>query len=123
MKWANLAIGSLVGGFSRYILAGAVYRFAGNGFPHGTLVVNLTGCFLIGLFDTWTQERFSLGPHARMLLMIGFCGAFTTFSTLIFETSNLLKDGEFLVAVANVLISVVAGLVLFRLGTYLGKLI
>lgn len=121
--WSSLAAGSLAGGFARYAMAGAVYRALGTAFPYGTFLVNMVGCFLIGLFDCLAIERFALGPAARVLLMTGFCGAFTTFSTLILETSNLMKGGDFARALLNAVGSLVAGMVLFRLGTSVGRLI
>lgn len=121
--WTSLAAGSLAGGFARYLLAGVVYRAAGTGFPYGTFVVNGAGCLLIGMFDCLATERFALSPSARVLLMTGFCGAFTTFSTLILETANLMKGGEFPRAMLNAVGSLIVGLILFRLGTSLGRLI
>lgn len=123
LTWSSLAAGSLAGGFARYFMAGAVYRALGTAFPHGTFLVNVLGCFLIGLFDCLAAERFALPPAARVLLMTGFCGAFTTFSTLILETSNLMKDGDFVRALLNAVGSLVAGMIVFRLGTSVGRLI
>ena len=114
--WIYLIIGSILGGAARYVMAGRTYAALGASFPYGTLAVNLTGCFLIGGFDALANERFGLGPHARMFLMTAFCGAFTTFSTFVLETSNLMKDGEFWLASLNVGGSVVLGLLVFRLG-------
>lgn len=122
-KWYCLAGGSLAGGFSRYLFAGAVYGLAGTGFPFGTLAVNLSGCFLIGLFNSLAEEKFLLGPEARVLLMIGFCGAYTTFSTLILETSNLMKGGEFAKAALNLGASLVLGLALLKGGELAGRLL
>lgn len=119
----SLAVGSLAGGFARYWLAGAVYRGLGTSFPYGTLAVNMAGCFLIGLFDALASERFVLGPASRLLLMTGFCGAFTTFSTLALETSNLMKGGDFARALLNAAGSVVLGLILLRLGALAGRLV
>ena len=93
-KWLGLAAGGILGTFARYFLSGAVYRVWGASFPFGTLVVNLVGCFAIGFLAVLAEEKFLLGPAARVFLMIGFCGAFTTFSTFILETANLTKDGE-----------------------------
>lgn len=123
LTWSSLAAGSLAGGFSRYFMAGAVYRALGAGFPYGTFLVNILGCFLIGLFDCLATERFVLTPTARILLMTGFCGAFTTFSTLILETSNLMKGGDFMRALLNAVGSLIVGLIVFRLGTMAGRLI
>jgi len=122
-KYLLLACGSLAGGFARYFMAGAVYRVAGAGFPHGTLAVNLLGCFLIGFFDALAEDKLFLGPEGRMLMMIGFCGAFTTFSTLILETAGLTRTGQYWTALANIGASVLFGLLVFRLGLILGRAI
>ncbi|OGS01593.1 MAG: hypothetical protein A3G41_06250 [Elusimicrobia bacterium RIFCSPLOWO2_12_FULL_59_9] len=122
-KWLSLAVGTLAGGIARYVLAGAVYQAAGARFPYGTLAVNLAGCFLIGVLNSLAEAKFLLGPNARVLLMTGFCGAFTTLSTLMLETSNLMKNGESLRALANAAASIVLGFLLFRLGEFLGEVL
>lgn len=122
-KWIGLTAGGILGTFARYFLAGAVYRVFGTTFPFGTLVVNLIGCFAIGFLAVLAEEKFLLGPAARIFLMIGFCGAFTTFSTFILETSNLTKDGENLYAFLNIALSVVLGFLVFRLGVILARMI
>lgn len=122
-KLLYLGIGTLVGGFARYFLAGAVYKGFGTSFPYGTLAVNLLGCFVIGFLSALAEEKFFLGPDGRILLMTGFCGAFTTFSTFMFETGNLMKDGEFYRALLNVAVSVIIGFVVYRFGILLGELI
>lgn len=122
MKWINLILGGIVGTISRYLLAGFVYQMFGTDFPYGTLAVNLIGCFLIGFLATLAEEKFLLDPNARLLLMIGFCGAFTTFSTFMLETSNLLKEGETLREFLNISASVLVGFLLFRLGVFLGEI-
>jgi len=120
-NWGILIIGSAVGGTARYAVSGAAYGIFGTSFPHGTLAVNLAGCLLLGLFDGLAQGRFSLDPRQRMLLMIGFCGAFTTFSTFILETDHLLRDGQSLRAAANVAVSLAGGLICLRLGDFLAR--
>jgi len=123
MKWLGLITGGIAGTLARYTLAGLVYQICGTTFPYGTLVVNLVGCFLIGFLATLAEEKFLLGPHARLLLMTGFCGAFTTFSTFMLETANLIKDGEMLRAFLNLSLSVVVGFLVFRLGVFLAEII
>jgi len=122
-KWFYLIGGGILGTLARYILAGAVYQRIGTDFPYGTLVVNLLACFLVGLFDTIFQARFVLSPILRIFLMAGFCGAFSTFSTFILETGNLIRDGETMRAFLNVMVSIVLGFIVFRLGVLLGEII
>ncbi len=122
-KWLGLAAGGLLGTFARYSLAGIVYRVWGASFPYGTLVVNLTGCLLIGFLVVLSEEKFMLGPTARIFLMIGFCGAYTTFSTFMLETANLMKDGENLRAFMNVFLSILLGFAALRTGIFLGRII
>ncbi len=122
-KWFCLIGGGVLGTLARYILAGVVYQKIGTDFPYGTLAVNLIGCFLVGFFDTIFQARFLFSPILRVFLMAGFCGAFTTFSTFMLETGNLIRDGETLRAFLNVILSVTIGFIVFRLGVLLGEII
>ena len=115
--------GGIAGTISRYLLAGFIYQIFGTDFPYGTLAVNLIGCLVIGFLAALADEKFLLGPNARLLLMVGFCGAFTTFSTFMLETANLMKDGENLRAFVNVAASVVFGFLAFRLGVFLAEII
>jgi len=121
IKLLNLIIGGAAGTIARYLLGGAVYRLLGTSFPYGTLVVNVSGCFILGFLAVLADKKFVFGSDLRLLLMIGFCGAFTTFSTLIFESDNLLKNGQALRALANIFVSVILGFVLFRIGGLLGE--
>jgi CrcB protein len=123
IKWVSLLAGGLAGTAARYLISGWTYRLFGSGFPYGTLIVNLAGCFLIGFLAAAAEEKFLLGPNARVLLMAGFCGAFTTFSTFMLETANLMKDGEMGRAFLNVALSVIAGFFAFRLGAYLAEIL
>lgn len=122
-KIALLIIGGATGTIARYALSGAVYRICGTNFPHGTLIVNLTGCLIVGFLASLSENKFLIGPSLRLLLMIGFCGAFTTFSTFILESANLIKDGETLKAFLNVILSVVIGFIVFRIGILIGEAI
>jgi CrcB protein len=122
-KWFYLIGGGILGTLARYILAGAVYQKVGTDFPYGTMAVNLIACFLVGFFDTIFQQKFLLSPILRIFLMAGFCGAFSTFSTFMLETANLMRDGETLRAFLNVILSVIIGFIVFRLGVLLGEII
>jgi fluoride exporter len=122
-KIIYLIIGGSVGTLSRYFISTTTYQLLGSSFPYGTLIVNLLGCFIMGFLVALSDYKFLLGPSARLLLMIGFCGAFTTFSSLIFETNNLIKDGQDLRALANIMASVIAGFIIFRIGIFLGRIL
>ena len=122
-KLIFLCIAGALGTVARYFLTGAVSQTLGSRFPYGTLVVNLTGCFLIGFIAAIAEKKFLMLPNMRLFLFIGFLGAFTTFSTFIFETDNLLKGGQTLTAIGNILLSVAIGLIIFKLGVVLGKII
>ena len=98
-----LAAAGAVGTLSRYGVSTLVHWLAGNKLPWGTLVVNVLGCFLFGLVWTLAEERLHLRGEFRFILLVGFMGAFTTFSTFAFETSGLLRDSEWALAAANLL--------------------
>lgn len=123
--WSMLALGAgcLCGGFSRVGVSWAMHRWMGPDLPYGTLAVNLSGCLLVGFFSTVGQGRIPISVEARLLLMTGFCGAYTTFSALILEISALLQHGTWVKALSYILLSVLAGLVLLRIGAALGELI
>ncbi len=104
--------GGFFGAIGRYLLAGAVYQlFPNSSFPSGTAVVNILGCFIIGLLNGLFEVRQVFGAETRLFLLIGLLGGFTTFSTFGFETLALMKGGEFFLAVMNVLVQVILGLV------------
>jgi len=122
IKFVHLVVGGATGTVARYCLSGAAYRIFGTGFPYGTFAVNLIGCFILGFLVSLTEKKFFLDANARLLLMVGFCGAFTTFSTFILETANLIEDGEATRAFLNVILSVVIGFIVLRLGVLLGEI-
>jgi len=115
----SLLVGGVVGVFARWLIALAVFETFGGWLPWGTLAVNLTGCFLIGLFDALIRSRGFGGTHARLLLITGFCGGYTTFSSLILELDALLRVAPWRGG-AYLALSAVAGLALFRAGLALG---
>ena len=122
-KYLYLMAGGVIGTLARYMVVGIAYQKIGTGFPYGTFLVNLIGCFCMGFFDVLVQKEIVLAPQLRLLLMAGFCGAFTTFSSFILDSYNLIKCGETLRAFANVMGSVALGFIVFRLGIWLGELI
>ena len=122
-KWIMLAVGGICGTLGRYVLGGAVYGWLGTDFPYGTLVVNLLGCFVIGFLGVLADQKFLLNANVRLFLMVGLLGAFTTFSSLIYESWKLLQDGEVMLASVNLLGSVVFGLLALWLGSLLASVL
>lgn len=120
MLWSYLwvAIGSALGGVARYACSGVIARTIGEVFPWGTLAVNVIGSFIIGFFNTLTgpDGRLLVGTTARQFVMIGFCGGYTTFSSFSLQTLNLVQDGDWLRAIANINLSVALCLVAVWLG-------
>ncbi len=112
-----VGVGGFFGSIGRYLLSGAVYQMFPNlHFPIGTTVVNILGCFLIGIATALVEVRNLLSPEIRVFLMIGMLGGFTTFSTFGYETIALLRDGAFFTGLANVLIQVIVGISAVWLG-------
>jgi CrcB protein len=108
---------------ARYGVSGLVSAMAGGVFPYGTLVVNVTGAILIGFLATLSgpESRFFIPAYGRLFLMTGICGGYTTFSTFSLETANLMRDGEWGAALANVGCSVILCLLAIWVG-HLGAL-
>ena len=122
-KLALVALAGAAGTLARYWLSGVVYELAGRDFPWGTAVVNILGCFLFGLVWELGGERMLLRTESRLVLLTGFMGAFTTFSTFIFESSAFLEDGRILSALANVGFQTVIGFAAMFGGLLLGRLL
>ena len=118
-----IALAGAAGTLTRYWMGGAVQRLAGSSFPYGTFVINVSGCFVFGLFWALATERFNLGGEIRMIVLLGFMGAFTTFSSFVFETMELLKGSEWLLAGANLIGQNLLGLLGLFLGWTLGRMI
>jgi len=104
-----IAIGSALGGMGRYFVSGVVTTLTGGTFPYGTMLVNISGCLVIGFFATLTgpDGRWLLGTPARQFVMIGLCGGYTTFSSFSLETLYLARAGEWMSATANAAGSVI----------------
>ncbi len=117
-----LGAGGAIGTLLRYGLSGLTHRLVGTTFPWGTLVVNVLGCFVIGL--VWaTAEYTTITPSLRIFLFAGTLGAFTTFSTYGLETFHLLRDGEIVFGAANLMLNNVAGLAAVVLGFLLARIV
>ncbi|KHF25580.1 fluoride efflux transporter CrcB [Solemya velum gill symbiont] len=116
-----IGAGGALGAIGRYWMSTLVYQFAGRGFPWGTLAVNLLGSLLMGVFYVLLVERLASNGDLRAFLMIGFLGAFTTFSTFSIETLMLIEEGALLRAVGNVLLSVVSCVTAAWIGIMLAR--
>lgn len=120
-RYLLVMLGAAVGGAARYGIGAAVMqRFAGR-FPLGTLVVNVTGCFLIGLTMTLLTERWNANPNWRFLLVTGVLGGYTTFSSFGWESYQAIRDGSPLIGLANIVLSVVFGYAAVWCGAILAR--
>ncbi len=116
-----IGMAGFVGTLARYGLSGIIARRFGETFPAGTLVVNLIGCFLAGVLFYLMQERFLMNQTLRTVVMIGFLGGFTTFSSFGLQTFTLLRDGELWFAALNIVGSNLLGLLMVLAGYTLAK--
>ena len=115
-------LGGGFGAAARYWLSGAAFKVLPTDFPYGNLVVNVTGCLVIGILMSSMQDRFMFDPSLRIFLTIGILGGFTTFSSFSYETIALLQNGSYLEGVTNVIASVFLCLGATWLGGTMGKL-
>lgn len=118
---ALISIGAVLGANLRYAVNRIALKILSATLPYGTLIVNVSGSFILGFFLAWTSERVLASPHWRPLIAVGFCGAYTTYSSYGFETVTLLEQGHYGLAGANflannllVLAAVLAGMALAR---------
>jgi len=126
MELINLAVvglGGFIGAITRYTIAVWIGQKWGRDFPLATFVINVSGSFLIGLLMYLLTQRLMVNPIWRLFLVVGFLGAYTTFSTFAYETGKLIQDGEWVFAAANVVFSVLAGLLALKIGEMLSKLL
>lgn len=118
---ALISLGAVIGANLRFAVNRVALKYLSASVPYGTLIVNVTGSFVLGFFLAWTTERVLASPHWRSLVAVGFCGAYTTYSSYGFETVALLEQGHYGLATANFLannvlslLAVVAGMALAR---------
>jgi CrcB protein len=117
-----IAVGGALGSVARYLVDGWVLDRVGATFPFGTLVVNLSGAFVLGLLSALTIDRSILPADIRAPVMIGFLGAYTTFSTLMLESWRLVESGEVVAGTVNVLGSAALGILAVLTGLTVGRL-
>jgi fluoride exporter len=118
LNYLLVGVGSAIGGVARFWASGLIANRFGQSFPWGTLFVNVTGSFIIGLFATLTapEGRWLVGPSGRNFFMTGICGGYTTFSSFSLQTLTLAQDEEWLYAGGNAVLSLVLCLVAVWLG-------
>lgn len=122
LRLVLVAIGGAFGAVTRYLVDGWIMA-AGPIFPLGTLVINVSGSFALGFFYTLAVNRFFTPPGWRLVIAIGFLGAYTTFSTFSYETFKLIENGSILMALLNIMLSVAGVLVALYLGNLTGRLL
>lgn len=116
-----ISAGAVLGANARYWIGDWIAQKWGATFPYGTFVINITGSLLIGLFIAVATERFMIDPRWRILLVVGFLGAYTTFSSYTLESFNLIERGQWQMGLVNALGSVIAGLLAVGLGMFIGR--
>jgi fluoride exporter len=116
-----ISVGAIVGANLRYWMAQQVTKLTSPGFPFGTLAINISGSFVLGFFLVWTTERVVADPRWRVLIAVGFCGGYTTFSSYAYETFALMEQGQWFSAIANMLGSNVLSLLGVVLGAVLAR--
>lgn len=122
-KLLLLALAGALGTLSRYGLSSLVHRFNTSAFPLETFAVNMLGSFLFGLVWSFFAERLALPQGARLIVLTGFMGAFTTFSTYMFESLTLIQGNQIFWALCNIAGQIILGLLCMGAGLFLGKVI
>lgn len=125
LNYIWVSLGGAIGSAARFWISGLVAQRFGQTFPYGTLVVNVTGCLVIGLFAASTDPdgRWLVSPTLRQFFMIGICGGYTTFSSFSLQTLSLAQEGEWLRAIANSFASLALCLLAVWLGYFAVTLI
>jgi CrcB protein len=97
-----ISVAAIVGANLRYLMCRLAAREFGSVFPYGTLAINIIGSFIVGFFVIWTTERVLVDPRWRLLVVVGFCGSFTTFSSYAFESMSYFEQGQWALMLANI---------------------
>lgn len=118
-----ISAGAIVGANARYLITRFAAKALGPMFPYGTLFINVTGSFVAGFFMIWTSERVIADPRWRLLVVIGFCGGFTTFSSYAYETMAYLERGQWTLMISNVLANNVLCLIASVVGMSLARVL
>lgn len=103
LDFLAISLGAVIGANARFLISRYTAKILGPVFPYGTLLINVSGSFVVGFFVIWTAERVLVDPRWRLLVVVGFCGGFTTFSSYAFETMAYFEQGQWLLIVTNIL--------------------
>ena len=103
LDFLAISLGAVIGANARFLISRYTAKILGPVFPYGTLQINVSGSFVVGFFVIWTAERVLVDPRWRLLVVVGFCGGFTTFSSYAFETMAYFEQGQWLLIVTNIL--------------------
>jgi CrcB protein len=123
LTYLLIGIGGFLGANARYLVGGWIAERYGTSFPYGTLIINVSGSFILGFFLVFISERLLVHPNWRLFVAIGFLGAYTTFSTFSFESLALIQERSYLLALTNVVGSVVLGLIAALVGMVIARLL
>ncbi|WP_028574568.1 fluoride efflux transporter CrcB [Desulfonatronovibrio hydrogenovorans] len=118
-----LALAGAGGTLARYWLSNAAHLLLGRGFPFGTMAVNILGCFIFGILWSMAETRNFIGQEMKIIILVGFVGSFTTFSTFIFESNDLIRAGQWFFLILNSVGQCAAGLVALWMGIAMTRLI
>lgn len=122
-KMIYISLGAILGANTRYWIQEWAAKHWSSAFPYSTLVINLSGSFLLGFILTLAADRFPLDPRLKLLATVGFLGAYTTFSTYAFESFNLMSKGQWISGLANLFGSTILGFLFVGLGVFLARVI
>jgi len=122
-KYILISLGAIVGANLRYLIGGWAAERFGSSLPYGTLIINLSGSLLIGIFLTYTTERVLIDPRWRLLIAVGVLGGYTTFSSYTYESVNLILNGSWGAGLFNLFGSAFLGAVAVIVGIFIGRLL
>lgn len=123
LKVLFVAVGGSIGATTRYLVSNWAAERFGTGFPYGTLIVNVVGCFIIGAFMTLTTERLIVSPYWRLLVTVGFVGGLTTFSSFSYETFGLVENADLSMGLYNIGLNLIFGFLATWLGISAARLV
>jgi CrcB protein len=123
LDFLAISLGAIVGANARYFISRFTSKVFGLAFPYGTLLINVTGSFIVGFFMIWTTQRVIVDPRWRLLVVVGFCGGFTTFSSYAYESMAYVEQGQWGLMLTNVIANNLLCLIAALAGMSLAKVL